>query len=419
MAKISGSSTIISLPKPHPGGQRAIYKHPARFQVVACGRRFGKTELGKVLAYKEMAENGGEVWWIAPQYKMSTKTWHELLNTFRPIATWVSAQERTIVLPNGGKLIVWAGDSGGDAMRGGSPSLIILDEAAMIKDNSLWFSVILPALTDHKGRAYFLSTPRGRNWFYDIYKKGDSRSSPIDRDDQYKSWNFTSYNNPYISSKVIDDTKKSTPDRFFRQEYLAEFLTDSGTVFRGVIDASTAPYCDPYPGSFVFGIDWGRKEDYTVISVFDVILRTQVNLYRMSKVDFVKQVAFLKEIVDEWQPFMIGAEENSMGIPVIDFVRAEGIKVKPIYMTNKRKKEIIELLSLNIEKENITLLNEPIQIRELQAYQMETTKGGNITFNAASGYHDDTVIATGISNYVMDRLNNTFGGAIPVINGWS
>ena len=408
-------TNAIILPTPHQGGQRAIYSHTARFQVVACGRRFGKTEIGKVLAYREMAENGGTVWWIAPSYKTSTETWTELLNTFRPLASWISAQERTIILSNGGKLIVWSATN--EVMRGGSPNLVILDEAAMIPSGSLWYGAIMPALTDHEGRAFFLSTPRGRNWFYDIYKMGDENNPEYDN--QYRSWNFPSYNNPYINSDIINKAKKSTPDRFFRQEYLAEFLTDSGTVFRGVIKISTSDYKEPYDGQFVVGIDWGRKEDYTVVSIIDVNTRTQVYMERMSKVDFPKQISFLKGLFEDWKPFLICAEENSMGIPVIDFMRKDGIKVKPVYMTNKKKREVIELLSLNIEKENITLLNEKIQIRELQAYQMNTTTIGNITYNATSGYHDDTVIAISIANYAMDRLNNTFGGGIPIISSWS
>jgi hypothetical protein len=418
MTKSTNDKLVIKLPKPHKGGQRAIYLHPARFQVLACGRRYGKTELGKVLSYREMVKNGGEVWWVAPQYKMSTKTWHELLSAFRPIATWVSAQERTIVLSNGGKLVVWSGDAG-ETMRGGSPSLVIMDEAAMITDNSLWFGVIQPALMDNKGRAYFLSTPRGRNWFYDVYVMGMDFSGNMKRDEQYKSWNFSSYNNPHIDPKVIDSTKLSTPDRFFRQEYMAEFLTDSGSVFRGVLDISTMPYMKPYPGRFSVGVDWGRKEDYTAVSIFDIDAKTQVHLERMSKVDFPTQIAFLKGLFEEWRPLHIGIEENSFGLPAADYLRKEGIKFKSIYMTNKRKREVIELLSLNIEQRKIKLLNERIQINELQAYQMNTTAHNNITYNAASGYHDDTVIATGLANYMMEMSINTFGGGVPIISGWT
>jgi len=412
------NNTVIKLPKPHVGGQRAIYLHPSRFQVVACGRRYGKTQLGIILAYKEMAKNGGTVWWISPQYKMSTTTWHELLNTFRPIATWVSAQERTIILPNGGKLVVWAGDTGGDAMRGGAPSLTILDEAAMINGNSLWYSVILPALSDKKGRAYFLSTPRGRNWFYDIYRKGLDLPGNTEYDSQYKSWNFSSYENPYMDSSVFDDARKSTPDIFFRQEYLAEFLLDSGSVFRGVIDASNASFKDPYDGKFVAGIDWGRKEDYTVITILDTNTREQVCMERMSKVDWPEQIAFIKGLFDVWKPYLVGAEENAMGDTAVQFLQKEGVKIRPIYMTNRRKKDIIDMLSINIEKQRIKLLNDQVQIRELQAYQMDTTAFGNIRYNAAAGYLDDTVIALGIANFLMDSAIRTFGRAVPRLDGW-
>ena len=54
----------LKLPPLHPA-QAAIYAHPARFKVIACGRRFGKTELGKQLLLHH-ATNGGVTWWISP-----------------------------------------------------------------------------------------------------------------------------------------------------------------------------------------------------------------------------------------------------------------------------------------------------------------------------------------------------------------
>jgi hypothetical protein len=407
----------IKLSVPHKGGQRAIFEHPARFQVVACGRRFGKTELGKTLAYREMAVSAGEVWWIAPQYKMSTAVWRDVLNTFSPISKWVSAAERTIILKNDAKLVVWSGDAGGDTMRGGAPSLVILDEAAMLVDESLWYGVVLPALSDHTGRAYFLSTPRGRNWFHDVFQMGDDKSQYFNP--SYKSWNFSSYNNPYMNPTVFDEARRTSPDKYFRQEYLAEFLTDSGEVFRGVIQVSVGSYQTPDEGRrYVAGIDWGRKEDFTVISIIDVESRRQVHMERLSKVDWVAQRDFLADMIEEWNPVIVGAEENSIGDVAISMLREEGINVTPYYTTNESKRQMIEQLALDIEKERIILLNEPIQVRELQAYRMDLTSTGKPRYNASSGEHDDTVIALAIANHYSHNLVNTFGGAMPVMQGW-
>jgi len=405
----------LDLVTPHAGGQRAIYLHPARFQVVACGRRFGKTELGKVLATREMVKNAGEVWWIAPQYKMSTSVWRMMLKTFRPIASWVSAQERTLELANGGKLVVWAGDSNPDAMRGGAPNLVILDEAAMLPSNELWFGIIMPALMDHIGRAYFLSTPRGRNWFYEIFEMGESEEHKFS---DYKAWNFPSSFNPFLPASEVKKAQERSPSDFFAQEYLAQFMEDSGTVFRGVTAISTGHYHTPYDGDFIIGVDWGRKLDYTVFSVIDIKSRWQVEMIRLNKIDWKIQRDALKELIDEWKPVGVYVEDNSIGDVLLSNLLEDGIKVIPHTTTNQTKREIIEQLSFDIERGNLTLLNDPIQVRELQSYQLERTKAGRITYNAPSGYHDDTVIALAIANYYSVNHFQSFGGGMPIVRGW-
>lgn len=418
MARVPTKKTktfTLELVTPHKGGQRAIYLHPARFQVVACGRRFGKTELGKVIATREMIQNGGEVWWIAPQYKMSTAVWRMLLKTFKPIATWISAQERTIEIENGGKLVVWAGDTNPDAMRGGAPNIVILDEAAMLPSSDLWFSVLVPALTDYSGRAYFLSTPRGRNWFFEIFNMGKSDNPDFS---DYKSWNFPSINNPFFKREEFEKARKTTPDAFFRQEYLAEFMEDTGSIFRGVTNISIASYKEPYDGNFIIGVDWGRKRDFTVFSVFDIDTREQVDMVRMNKIDWKIQRDALKELIEAWKPMDVYIEHNSIGDVLYSNLLEDGVVVSTHYNDHNNKRKIIEQLSLDIEAGNIILLNDPTQVRELQAYEMQITKTGKVTYNAPGGYHDDTVIATAIANYYSVNHFGTYGGAFPAIRGW-
>jgi hypothetical protein len=403
----------ISLRTPHKGGQRAIALHPTRFQILACGRRFGKTELGKFLAFSTMINDGGTVWWITPTYKMSTEIWRELSGLLKPAITWISAAERALTISNGGKLVVW---SAGDTMRGGKADLVIIDEAAMFPSRELWFAAVAPALMDNpKSRAYFLSTPRGRNWFYDVYKLG--LDGPH-KDPNYKSWNYSSYFNPYMPASSINDIKLSTPERFFEQEYLALFNVDSGEVFKGVAEASFLEYREPYEGRFVFGIDWGRKIDYTAVCVMDMDSKQQVDMYRTSRTKWREQMKAIAELKAKWNPIKIIAEENSMGDSAIEMLEEEGLKVDSVFFTNKVKRAYIELLSINIQKQEISLLNEKIQVNELQAYQMDTTKLGNITYNALSGYHDDTVIALSIANYHCFNNFKLAGAKVPIMPGW-
>jgi len=360
------------------------------------------------------AVNDGKiVWWVTPTYKMSTPVWKVILEMLRPLATWVSAQERRIFLPNGGEVTVWAGESP-DSIRGGKADVVIIDEAAMLNSDEAWFKVLQPALLDRQGRAYFFSTPRGHNWFYELFLEGQKKDQNL-----YKSWQFSSYFNPYMKNEWIDQNRKTTPDRFFRQEYLAEFIDDAGEVFRKILDASILPYRTPYSGEFVIGIDWGRKMDFTVACVLDVKTGEQVDLVRFSKIAWETQRNNILALINKWKPQTIIAEENSMGDVLIEqFLTEFNVDVEPYYMTNKSKSVVIDKLVLALEIGKLKLLKEPVQIRELQGFNGKRSSFGNIIYGAPAGMHDDTVIALALANYAAETSMASYGGAMPRLSVW-
>jgi hypothetical protein len=390
-AKGRKTSPTLTLSKPHRGGQRAIHKHPARFQVVACGRRFGKTSYGKLVVAEALFKYATEVWWIAPTYKMSSIIWRDFRTAFKPFADEISAQDRMMFFPNGASLTVWTGDRA-DTMRGGAPGIVIVDEAAMIKDSQMWPAVIRPALTDKAGRALFLSTPRGHNWFWELFNLGND---PLFQN--YTSWQFPSWNNPILPAGEIDEAKATLPARLFDQEYGAQFIPDAGGVFRGVDAVATADYVKPYDGEFVMGIDWGREHDFTVISVIDSQKKVQVDLDRFNQISWELQRGRVRALYDKWKPHAVIGEENSIGGPNVEALQREGIPVRPFTTTSQSKGPLIESLALAIERQEITLLNDRVQTAELQAYEMERLPSGRFRYSAPEGAYDDTVMALALA----------------------
>ncbi len=384
---------IIELPRPHKGGQRALYLHPARFHVVACGRQWGKTQFGKIITVEAIIKHGATAWWVSPTYKMSSAIWRNFVKLIGGYASWVNSADRIMEFPNGASLTIWSGDKGGDSMRGGAPDLAIIDEAAMIKSGDMWNAVIRPALMTKQGRAMFLSTPRGHNWFWQLFNMGNDPMQP-----DYKSWSFPSVYNPIQLPGEIEQARATLPDRLFRQEYLAEFIEDAGGVFRNVIQCCTSDNRAPYVGRFVFGIDWGRENDYTVVSVIDAATNTQVDMDRINKVSWEHQRTMVKRMFAKWKPFKIVAEENSMGSVNIEALEKEGIKpIEAFTTTAQTKPPLIEGLALAIERGDIQLLNDRVQVAELQAYEMERTLSGSFRYNAPAGGHDDTVMALALA----------------------
>src|SRR5690606_332286 len=195
----------------------------------------------------------------------------------------------------------------------------------------------------------------------------------------------------------VEQAQAALPERVFQQEILAEFIEDAGGVFRGVMAVSTADVAQPYDGNFVMGVDIGRHNDHTVISVMDADKRVQVDIDRFTGERFSLQRGKIIRMAEKWKPYKILIEKNSFGEPNVEALQDEGLPVYPFDTTPKSKPPLIEDLALAIERLDVTLLRDPVQIAELQAYELERLPSGAFRYNAPSGGHDDTVIALALS----------------------
>lgn len=210
--------------------QNKIAEDTHRFRVVNCGRRFGKTTLaieeikGKVL-YKPR-----RVCYVAPTYQQSRDiAWEQLKSELKPIITSVNESRLEIKVRtiNGGEsIILLRGWESIETLRGQKFDFVILDEISSMRNFwSQWNEVIRPTLTDNKGEGLFISTPKGFNHFYDLYNFQE-------KDEDFKSFHFTSYDNPHIPSEEIDKASRELPDDQFAQEYMADFRKMTGLVYK-------------------------------------------------------------------------------------------------------------------------------------------------------------------------------------------
>ena len=187
---------------------------------------------------------------------------------------------------------------------------------------------------------------------------------------------------------------------------MALIVDDAGAVFRRVMAAATVELQEkPLKGhEYVFGVDWGKQHDFTVIAVFDITTRSLVYLDRFNKIDYHIQVKRLEVLFGIFKPYVILAERNSMGEPLIETLQRNGLPVQPFTTTNSTKAEIIDLLALDFERGGIEIVNDYILIGELQAYAMERLPSGMFRYSAPEGMHDDTVIALALANYAAGEI---------------
>lgn len=208
--------------------QQEVFKDPTRFKVIAAGRRCGKSRLSAVTLLIEgiNCPEGSSVMYVAPTLGQArTIIWDLLMELGRPIIKSAHINNLEITLVNGRKILVRGADNP-DSLRGVSLTYLVMDEVAFIKAE-IWEKVLRAALSDKKGRAMFISTPSGRNHFYDWYQLGQSGE-----DEEWKSWHFTTADNETIDPKEIEAAKRTLSSFAFNQEYMSSFNNAGSGLFK-------------------------------------------------------------------------------------------------------------------------------------------------------------------------------------------
>ncbi len=214
----------LQFPPFHPAQQK-IHSDQSRFQVVAAGRRFGKTRLGAIRCL-EVALTGGRAWWVAPIYKNAKIGWRHILKAARQVPnTKIMLADMEIEFPTGGVITVRSADSP-IGLRGEGLDLVVLDEAARIAEDK-WTEDLRPSLTDRLGKALFISTPRGFNWFHELWERGEDQ----DRG-SWAGFQYPTSANPMISEIELAEAREELGSHVYAQEYEAQFVEVGGGLFK-------------------------------------------------------------------------------------------------------------------------------------------------------------------------------------------
>ena len=339
--------------------------------------------------------------WFSPTYKQLAPVWRELQNRLAPVQATVSQMEHRLGLIGGGSIEMWSLDSP-DAGRGRAYARVVIDEAALVANlREAWEQSIRPMLTDFRGDAWFLSTPKGiASYFHDLYSRG---SDPLDA--EWASWQMPSSSNPFIPAGEIDSARGDMTDLAFSQEYLAQFVSWEGSVFRRITDARWDMPPDAHTGAII-GVDWGRTQDFTVFIAIDVDGRV-VGMDRFRGIEYTIQRgrlrAFWDRVCGSRRNVPILAEVNSMGGPVVEQLMRDGLPMVPFVTTNASKAAIIDMLALAFERGRIRIPDDPVLVGELQAFEGKPLPSGMTRYSAPAGMHDDCVMALAIawSGYIQ------------------
>lgn len=356
---------------------------PARFRVVMCGRRFGKSELSQIEIVMS-AVKGDNVAYITPTYKLA-KVFFEKLIQIVPFEN--NKSDLIITFPNNGSIEFFTGERL-DNLRGRKFHMVVIDEASFIPDlEAGWLNSIRPTLTDYKGRALFLSTPRGKNYFYSIFMNSGA--------EDWQGFKFTTYDNPYIDKTEIDDAKRQLPNPVFRQEYLADPMENAANPF-GIqfIERCIRPMESTRPA--FYGIDLAKSVDWTVIIGLDHDGR--VCYFERFQKDW-KSTKEAILMLDRSKPVMI--DSTGVGDAITEDLQRQFDKMEGFKYTSQSKQQLMELLAQSIQHNSISFPDGVIR-QELEIFEYQFTASG-VRYTAPSGFHDDCVNALALAVKCRDK----------------
>jgi len=252
------NDVTIKLQRPHPA-QTQVINQQTRFNILVCGRRWGKTELLLNRLYRPLLA-GQPVGWFAPNEKYFDEVWRQANQTLAPIITRSDSQKKRLEVITGGILDFWTLHNTDDPGRGRKYAAIAIDEAAIIPSRRLarqWPEAIRPTLTDYQGDAWFASTPKGAGYFKNLFEQAATR-------DDWTAWQMPTIANPHINPAEVQAAKLELPRLVYEQEYEAKFVTEFGAIFKEPLrydDAPSEGYREATGCDFAYT---SKSGDYTV-----------------------------------------------------------------------------------------------------------------------------------------------------------
>ena len=366
------------------------------FITVVAGRQAGKTALAQQQAlYWALNTPNIIVYWVSPTASQATKVYNQLLEMIIEmpfVKSHKGSKADTEILFTNGSKILFRSAAQEDSLRGETIEYLILDEAAFIKE-SVFGEILLPMLNVRGKKCLIISTPKGKNWFFNQYQKG------YITDKNYNSFKFISADNPYANPVIIQIAKENLPAVLFNQEYLAEFV-DSSAIFENLKKLAILDTIDkPVSGrSYWMGIDIALKDDYTVITVID----DNDNVVWFDRFNQVTAPQLKSRIIEAnnlWKPKKLMIEENNQGLPIIDDLKIlhKLTNIVGFKTTAVSKPEIINNLINAFASEKIHVPNDDIYKSELETFTMTISPTGKPKFEAASGFHDDIPMSLAIT----------------------
>ena len=368
-----------------------------KYATLIVGRQVGKSLLATNLLLKWSLENNkSTTMFCAPIYSQVRKVFDDVYNAIAgtPILVSSNRSNYEMELINGSK-ILFRSTENPDSLRGYTNTYLIIDEAAFVKDN-VWTEVLKPTILVRGKKILFLSTPKNKgNYLYKLDLLGKDPNNK-----EYVSIKGSSYDNPFIDPKDLDEARQTMPEDIYRAEVLGEWVDGGGSVFKNIDNYCVLPEWRPYNQSnrYYAGIDVGRQQDYSVLTILD----DKGNVVFVYRDNNTSWDGIINEMSKHLQRYKATAmmEVNGIGDPLYEQLSKKYKDLHPFITTNQSKTQIIEDLIYELNTGNLKLPTEDLfrpLYNELNtftySYSPSTRK---VQYKAINGAHDDTIMSLAI-----------------------
>lgn len=383
-------SKQIVMPMEPIGTQFEIMKKRKRFFIGVIGRQYGKSTLcamRHVIRAFEKSKHKKIYWWVSPIIAQARTQFKRICNDYEHMIKQINKSFLEIEWLTGSTTF-FKGSDNYDSLRGETLDGVTLDECGVMHE-AVWSEIVRPMLAVRSGWADFIGTPKGKNWFYDLYNTNDP---------DFDKYHATSVDSPFFSEEEFNKIKANTSERTFRQEYLAEFLDSDGEVFRGINECIKGKLEEPRQGrEYIIGCDLAKHFDWTVVTVWDIERKHLVNYERFNKIDWLFQKKKIIDTANRYNKSRVVLDSTGIGDPIYDDLNRAGLYVEGVKFTQPVKKNLIESMQIMIEKQEVSFPHIPELINELSVFEATRTAAGNTKYSAPEGYHDDIVISMALA----------------------
>lgn len=392
------ASEQVTVPIRYHSGQEKIFDFPAKKKVIAKGRRWGLTKGYANRAIEYLFDGVSPGLWVDTVNsnidRYVERYFYPVLK-YLPSKHWEWRQQRKELTILGHKLDIRSADRP-ELIEGFAYKFIMLNEAGIILRNEyLWHNAILPMTLDFNPDIYVGGTPKGKGLFYELYIKAQETPG-------WKEFRFSSFDNPYLDKKELQNLVDEIPTSIQSQEIHAEFMEDSSTVFRNVENSKGAQAETPQPGKIYYaGLDLARLKDFTVLIILDQAGR-QVFMDRFNIIDWAVQKVRIAESAKKYKARLL-VDSTGVGDPIFEDLRRMGLNIEGYKFSNESKKQLVQALMMSFELGKIRIFDDPVLMNEINVFEYDITSSGLISYSAPERYHDDCVMALALANWSLQN----------------